>query len=1046
MLQKQNVHLDITGGLQKKDDEFLVIPSKLAVADNVQFDDASTIVRRGGQASLNLGAFNAIAVKRAFTHQGGMVLEQATQTTRAGAGGLGQVINPAIVDGFSPSRAARRAGMVTDRIASITSRNTAYGVGIPYYDGSFDCATVGNFTCYVFETRHPSLGTQTVRVVLVDDVNHFRVYDNLLTDGTKVVVKPRVVAVSSSFIIFVGTFTSGSNTYDLKSMFLSTAGTPTALSAAIYTPSVLGGTTEGTDNDQILYDVSYRSSSSSLGLVVRQNGGTFDITLANVNTSTGIPVASRTIVPSTRPTSITALCTNDGASYRIHAFYGIGTNVAKAASYNVTANSVSAETTAGTAAGGTLVSRLVAYENSASLIYLAFDAQSSAENARLRLSSFTHSYGSLSECAAFSPWFIAGRIASVDSRLYLPMIFMSAEYQTTTYVIDLTSALGNLGAAGSVGEPPHVIARIDYGEGAQNFNRRIASTRVPTAAARSNSLILPYLKYETNLRLVGTAMPAPNETSYALARATINLDSQLANDEANGVAFLAGACPLIYDGSILVEEGFHHAPECITVGAGGATGTYQFPADTKTYSFCFTMAWQDAQGNWHESGPSNTYSFTSAAVNCSITPTVLQPPSQKPGARLLLYRTKGSSTDTTMYLAIDYAGNCVINDTYLGEGEQLYTEGAVLPNTPAPACRHVSTFQKRLVLSGCGDGSRVYFSKVTTPGYGVEFSSDDPSHQQVISSDKGRVVGTKEMDGNLVVVCENAIGVISGNGPSDTGAQGQYNEFQATVKEVGGAWDSPKSIIGAPEGVWFRSPFGLRLVARSGSLGQSSDGKQAGAEVDSLVSGNVVAISGDAKQQIRFYQSGGTVLVWDYQWRQWTRFTGHANSDAVYADDRYYHLTNYSSTTPLVRYTDETATTDVNNSGVAASIFSSTIETPWLSFGGIQGFQRIYRLAVLGRTVDGSVDTQRFIYDFAYNFGASSGQGASFSVTPVSDFRGSGIINFEHHFETQKCSSLKITLTFRPNTGLTGRVRLTDLTLQVGVKGGYFKQPSAKRY
>ena len=50
------------------------------------------------------------------------------------------------------------------------------------------------------------------------------------------------------------------------------------------------------------------------------------------------------------------------------------------------------------------------------------------------------------------------------------------------------------------------------------------------------------------------------------------------------------------------------------------------------------------------------------------------------------------------------------------------------------------------------------------------------------------------------------------------------------------------------------------------------------------MSGTVVAVAGDTKQQIRFYQSSGTVLVWDYQWGS-GRFTGFANVDACYADD-----------------------------------------------------------------------------------------------------------------------------------------------------------------
>lgn len=1045
MLQKVPVHLNLTGGLQKKDDPFLVIPSKLAVADNVQFDDASTVVRRGGQTSLSLGAFNALPIKRAFTHQGVAVLEQSTALVRAGAGGIAQVLMPQTVSGFTPPRAAPRAGMVTRRIASVNPKGTAYGAGIPYYDGSFDCASIGNVTCYAFETRSDPLGTQTVRVVMVDDGNsNFRIYDTVLTDGTKVLVKPRVVASASKFYIFVGSFTSGSTTFDIKSITLTPTGTATALSSAIFTCGAGAGTIEGTANDQILYDVHYREANSLLGMVVRDLNATTDIKFLSINTSDGSTVVvSSSVTPSARPRSITALCTTGATDSKIHAFYSINTNVAKAANYNITTATPTAETTVGTAAGGTVVGRIAAYEQSTTVIYLAFDSLSTTgttSSSVLRLSSFTHGYSSVSECASFSPWFIGGRIGVVNSRLYLPMVFVSDEYQGTTFVVDLTSALANLGVSGSLGAPPHVLARIDYGEGALSYDRWKLTTRVPSMPVRSNSFLLPYLKYETDLRLAGTA----NETPYALACATIDFDSQLQHEEINGLTFLAGACPAVFDGSNYVEEGFHHAPEIVgSLTAVAAGGTYTLGSSSVTVTVCFTWAWQDAQGNWHESAPSGEKSVSITALLPCISPTIISPPTQKPGARLLMYRTKGSSTDTSLYLAVKADGTSISSDADLDDGEQIYTAGGVLPNTPAPACRHVSTFQKRLVLSGCGDGSRVYFSKVTTPGFGVEFSSGDPTHQTVVPSDKGRVVGTEEMDDNLFILCENGVCASGGTGPASTGTQGQYSDPRSIITEVGCSWDSPKSIIRGPEGIWFRSPFGLRLVSRSGGLGLAPDGKQAGSEVDSLVSGNLVAVSGDAKQQLRFYQSSGTCLVWDYQWKQWTRFTGMANVDAVYADDRYYHVYNYSgSTTPLMRYVDETAYTDVNDSGTSASTFVGTIETPWLSFAGIQGFQRIYRFLLLGKNVDGATDTQRFTYDFGYDFEGLANAATVANVTPTTG----GLVQWEHHFERQKCEALKIAITFRPGTGLTGRLRLTDLSLLVGVKAGYNKTPSSKRY
>jgi hypothetical protein len=1041
MLQKQSVHLNMSGGLQKKDDQFLVIPSKLAVADNVQFDDASTVVRRGGQASLSLGAFNALQVKRAFTHQGVAVLEQSTQLTKAGAGGIAQVLNPATVDGFTPSRAGARAGMVTQRIASVVAKGSAYGAGIPFYDGSFDCASIGSVTCYVFETRSAVLGTQTIRVVMIDDANsNFRIYDTVLVDGTKVLVKPRVVANSSKFFIFFGSFVSGTGTFDVKSMTLTATGTASAITAIISGVTGIGGTVEGTANDAIIYDAVFSSDLVHLGLVVRILAGT--TAYYDISTTDGFTVnASGSNSPSATIKTLTALFTKGATDYKLHAFYGIDTNVAKAANYNFTTATASVESTVGTAAVSTKVGRIAAYESSTTLIYIAFDSLTTAGSyftSVLRLASFTHSYGSLSECASFGPWFVGGRIGLVNSRLYLPMSFVSNSFQGTTFVVDLSAALANLGVSGALGAPPQVLARIDYGESALDYNKWKLTTRVPSMPVRSNSFILPYLKYETNLRLAGTS----NETTFALARAVIDFDSQLGHEEINGLTFLAGACPYIFDGANYVEEHFHHGPEVLSVPAASNSGVYQFPNASDTYTYCFTVAWQDAQGNWHESAPSEeqTITIAAASTNYYITPLLAVPPTQKSGMRILMYRTKGDSTDTTLYLASKVDGTFVTTDSELDDGEQIYTSGNVLPNTPAPACRQVSTFQKRLVLAGCGDGSRVHWSKVTSPGYGVEFSSGDPTHQTVVPAEKGRAVAAEEMDDQLVILCENGVCISSGTGPDSTGTQGQYSDPRSIISEVGCAWDSPKSAIRGPEGVWFRSPFGIRLVSRAGGLGLAPDGKQAGSEVDSLVSGNLVAVTGDAKQQVRFYQSSGTVLVWDYQWKQWTRFTGCANVDAVYADDRYYHLSNYSTSTPLMRYTDDSESLDVLDAGTAAQSFTGYIETSWLSFAGIQGFQRVYRLLILGRVLNWASGTMALTGAFGFDFDVTSPPTTETLSAPTLLPAANGFVQLEHHFAKQKCESLKIGISF------TRRFRLTDLTLQVGIKGGYFKTPSGQRY
>ena len=164
--------------------------------------------------------------------------------------------------------------------------------------------------------------------------------------------------------------------------------------------------------------------------------------------------------------------------------------------------------------------------------------------------------------------------------------------------------------------------------------------------------------------------------------------------------------------------------------------------------------------------------------------------------------------------------------------------------------------------------------------------------------------------------------------------------------------------------------------------------------------------------------------------------------DAVFANGRFYHFSNYNSFSPLLRYTDNEAYRDVSDLEVADTEFEAEIETPWLSFAGIQGFQRVYRLMVLGKNVDASVESQLMTVAAKYDFDDTETTLFSETVTPTTG----GLIQLQHHLSQQKCESLKIIVKFKPSSSNTGRFRLTDLTLQVGVKPGYYKLPSSKRF
>lgn len=116
------------------------------------------------------------------------------------------------------------------------------------------------------------------------------------------------------------------------------------------------------------------------------------------------------------------------------------------------------------------------------------------------------------------------------------------------------------------------------------------------------------------------------------------------------------------------------------------------------------------------------------------------------------------------------------------------------------------------------------------------------------------------------------------------------------------------------------------------------------------------------------------------------------------------------------------------------------LTTAWLKLGGLQGFERIYRLTVLGKFLGTSGDAAISIevaYDFDDTFVAPVNY--TFNYDPSVP---NTPIQVQHHLPKQKCESVRFRLTC---SSADGAVRLTGLNIVVGVKGQFFKLSSANR-
>jgi hypothetical protein len=360
-----------------------------------------------------------------------------------------------------------------------------------------------------------------------------------------------------------------------------------------------------------------------------------------------------------------------------------------------------------------------------------------------------------------------------------------------------------------------------------------------------------------------------------------------------------------------------------------------------------------------------------------------------------------------------------ISDAELVGNELLYTTGNVVPNIAPPAADSIFTFKNRVCLIPSESKSQMWYSKPVVPGTPIEFSDEFIVN---IPEKDGNVVTGKQLDDKLILFKENVPFILFGDGPNNTGANNDFGDPQELPADCGCV--DKKSVVSMPMGLMFKSSKGIYLLDRS------LQAKYIGADVEDYNSYDVTSVQKiEDSNQIRFSLSGvSTVLVYDYFTNLWSVFENMAAVDAVIYNGNYTYLKSNGSVlteTPSL-FLDDTAHIPLG------------LKTSWLSLAGIQGFQRVWNMLILGDYVS----PHTIQIDVAYDFESSYNQT---TVIPVLSAP-SGKYQYEVKFNKQKCEAIQITLS-ETQAGPYGEgLSLSSFTLEVGQKKGHEKKGSARTY
>lgn len=516
---------------------------------------------------------------------------------------------------------------------------------------------------------------------------------------------------------------------------------------------------------------------------------------------------------------------------------------------------------------------------------------------------------------------------------------------------------------------------------------------------------------------------------------------------------IAGGIPMMYDGDKVVEHGFHIFPEDLTAGSTSTVGGSMVDG---AYQYSAVYTWTDNKGQIHTSAPSIGLDITLAGATATQQQDIVVPTlrlTQKDNVVIDLYRTEAAGTIfykvTSVSTPIENdpsIDTITINDTTsdadLINNEVLYTTGGVLDNIAAPSSSIIESFSDRIFLAGLEDENRLQFSKIRFQGAPVEFN-DTLTIQ--LNSKGGPITALAAMDEKLVIFKESALFYLSGDGPNNLGQQDTFIKPELVSSDIGCI--NVDSVVLTPSGLMFKSKKGIYLLSRGLQL--SYIGANVEIFNDLKISSAIVI---PEENQVRFTTEDGDTLVYNYYVQQWASFTNHRALSAINIGFTYYYLRNDG----ILYVEDETGYTD-NGSPINIKLASG-----WISFAGVQGFQRVYKLLLLGTFKSPHKLKIRIAYDFNesliqeaiidtadFTDNTRYGDYSPYGEPDTVPYGGEGnVYQMRIDLKRQKCQAIKIRIEeIQSDTDNLGEgLTLSNVMFEIGQKVGTNKVDTARKY
>lgn len=391
-------------------------------------------------------------------------------------------------------------------------------------------------------------------------------------------------------------------------------------------------------------------------------------------------------------------------------------------------------------------------------------------------------------------------------------------------------------------------------------------------------------------------------------------------------------------------------------------------------------------------------------------------------------------------------GFAIINDSYsdsqIAKQEELFTDGGILPGTPLPGVSIIASHQGRIFAVSPENPQSLFYSNPDdsgSSGGGDGLLFDTTNLSLDIIDVHGAITAIQPMDQTLIVFKKDAVYAVSGAGPDGAGQNGGYF---AQLIASGVGCSNPKSIalqVGSgtqSDGVWFQSNSkraGIFTVTRGNTV------EYTGAGVRRYSSETIVStIVYPGLSQIRWYTLSGRTLVWDWISKIWSTNLGQpCLSTIIYQD-----VPTYAPSGTLNGYILQEIP-GYYSEGESATFhtyipYQTTLASPWLSIAQLKGYQRVYKVQGIGRTVGAHTLTANMYGDY---------NDTNLIGTYTKDFDGSTTQwDWEISPSVQKVDTVKIVLIGSDLSGAsagTAGFACTGIRLIIGIKKGSNKLPDS---